>query len=114
MRQLLDAKRVHTINSTSMGFNRRAGRIAAGVVSCAVLMAGAIWMGLSARPGKAIKFVQVSSDKPKVSAQYILALLHQRTFLYRGVFKHRKRGDHPRFQAPRPDRAMDVATVGLR
>jgi guanine deaminase len=52
---------------------RRAARLAPGGCLGLAVFVGAIWMFQAGRPGIALAFVQVPSDKPKMSAEQITA-----------------------------------------
>jgi tRNA(Arg) A34 adenosine deaminase TadA len=77
------------------GPNARAGRIALGVILSGVLVFGAVWTFQATRPRVALGFMQIASEKPRISAEQIMARFPKEKheeFMRRAIANSRKAG----------------------
>jgi tRNA(Arg) A34 adenosine deaminase TadA len=83
------------MNSAPVCFNTRAGRIALGSVLSGALTFGVFWTVQATTSGTALGFIQVPSDKPKISAEDVLARFpkeRHEEFMRRAIANSRKAG----------------------
>jgi guanine deaminase len=78
-----------------LSFNSSTSRITSRACLGSALILGAIWMFQANRPGAAMTFVQVPSDKPRLSGEQILARFPKEKhdeFMRRAIANSRKAG----------------------
>jgi tRNA(Arg) A34 adenosine deaminase TadA len=83
------------MNTARKRFNTRTGRIALGLMLGGGLVLGIFWVLQATPSGRAMAFVQVPSDKPKISAEQILARFPKEKheeFMRRAIANSRKAG----------------------
>jgi guanine deaminase len=78
-----------------MDFNARAGRISLCLIPIAALVFGVFWLVQGSTTSTAMAFIQVPSDKPKITAEQILARFPKEKheeFMRRAIANSRKAG----------------------
>src|SRR5688572_13110443 len=87
--------RMDSMNASQRSVRVRAGRAALGLVMSGALMIAGFWAVQAARPGLAMAFVQVPSDKAKVTPEEIMSRFPKEKheeFMRRAIANSRKAG----------------------